>query len=509
MSQNLGGTGGTRLTGRLATRGTPGWADAMRTFNARIDRASVEPIVIVYVRNAADVATAIRYARENDLPFRIRCGGHSYEGYCLVKDGLVIDVTEINHVNLDTASGRVSVGAGVRCLDLAEKLAAAGRLVPIPTFASVGIAGATLGGGAGVASRRFGLTIDNLVSAQVVLADGRLVAANDRENPDLFWALKGGGGGNFGVVTEFTFQTHPARNVAGFSAEWDWSVFDNLVDFWQRWATEVEDGLTAILDLRADGKIQMFGQYTPAAKDVPGSVAARLELMSAQVPFLRGSSATLRNAEAALRPLFDRVPPRKRDVRLAPLAMANRAFAQVNASDPDWRRQLRKEQIFKSTSAFAMRPFPKEALAILRRAIESSPKRGTEKNADQDMVRLLPGGGLPARVDDASSAVAARQAKILLQYDAYWELPEDTQANVDWVERMRSDLLPYAGGAYINYHDSLIADPLVSYHGTKLRRLVEIKAKYDPENVFNYPQSVPPKLSADQDAALRRADAVG
>ena len=487
----------TPLTGRVIQRGEPGWERARRNFNARIDPQSVEPKMIVFVQNAADVRHALAYARANQLPFRVRCGGHSYEAYSLVKDGLVIDVSDINHIIYDPATGHVTVGAGARCLDVAERLAAANRLLPLPTFASVGVAGATLGGGAGIASRKFGLTADNLVSARVVLADGRLLTANDTENSDLFWALKGGGGGNFGVVIEFTFRTHPARNVAVFRASWDWAMFAELVEAWQHWAPQVEDNMTAILDLRADGHLVMFGQYTPDSNEGLYGLQATLELLIAQIPLLKYASGTLRRANSVLRQLFAHVPPMKIEMGLAPLSIANRLFAQISPRDPDWRRQLREKQIFKSTSSFAFAPLPQEAIRTLRSALESSPKRAGEKNYDQDMVRLLPGGGLPARQPSDSSAVDARQAKIGLQYDAYWDDPEDNAANTAWVEGMRKDLGPYTRGAYINYHDSLIPDPLISYYGTKLRRLVAVKTKYDPDNVFQYPQSIPIALSSD------------
>ncbi len=492
------------LTGRVLQRGDPGWEKARRTFNARFDHQTVEPKIIVFVQNVGDVVQALRYARDNALPFRLRCGGHSYEAYSVVKDGLVIDVSDVNHIVFDPVTGYVTVGAGARSLDVAEKLAAVNRVLPVPTFASVGIAGATLGGGAGITSRKFGLTADNLIDAKVVLADGRLLTASDAENPDLFWALKGGGGGNFGVVTEFTFKTHPARNVAGFTASWEWAQFEDLVDVWQRWAPEVEESMTAILDLRADGKLVMFGQYTPDSNEGLFGLQAKIEALLGQVPLLKSLSGTLRKTDAVLRHLFARVPPSKVEIRLAPLALANRAFAQINPRDPDWRRQLREQQIFKSTSSFAFAPLPPEAIRTLRHDLESSPRRQKEQNFDQDMVRLLPGGGPAAQIASDATAVHARQAKILLQYDAYWDDPRDNETNTAWVEGLRRDLAPYTRGAYVNYHDSRIPDPLISYYGANLRRLVAVKAQYDPENVFQYPQSIPTALTEEQEAALRR-----
>jgi hypothetical protein len=250
----------------------------------------------------------------------------------------------------------------------------------------------------------------------------------------------------------------------------------------------------------------MIGQYTPDSNDGWFGLKAKLELLLGQVPVLKQLSGTLRRANAVLGELFRQVAPTKVEARLIPLAIANRVFAQVQPKDPDWRRQLREQQIFKSTSSFAFEPLPREAIVKLRYAIESSPRRGGEKNYDQDMVRLLPGGGEAARVPPEASAADARLARVLLQYDAYWDDPQDSGPNTAWVDGMRRALGPYTRGAYINYHDSLIDEPLLAYHGTKLRRLVTIKRKYDPENVFNYPQSIPTALSPEQEAALSRAE---
>lgn len=468
-----------QLTGHVLRKGDPGWKEACTNFAGRVDAASVEPKAVVFVGSEQDVSNAVRWAREQKMPFRIRCGRHSYEAYSLVKDGLVIDVTHLNRVSVDSKTGLAKVGAGSRCLDVADALAEHGRVLPLPTFPSVGIAGATLGGGVGMTSRKYGLTCDNLVSARVVLADGKVVEASEKENPDLFWALKGGGGGNFGVVTEFTFQTHPVQNVAVFNAAWDWSKFDQIVDAYGKWAPTVDENLTGALRVTADRKIALYGQYTP------------------------DDDTGLPGVKTALHSLFAQVPPDHQEVRFLSPAVAARVFGQVDPVEKDWRKSLRKEQIFKSTSAIADRPLPKDGIAKLREAMENSPKTNGEFNPDQDMVQFLPGGGATARVAADRTAARRRQCAYILQYDAYWQKPEDEAANTDWVLKLRDDLMPYATGAYVNYHDSRLEDPLVAYYGANLIRLSEVKAKYDPENVFQYPQSVPVRLTeAQRQAAL-------
>lgn len=456
------------------------WQEALVHFCGRIPPKEVEPKALVFVQNPKDVQNALQVAKDQNLPVRIRCGGHSYEAYSLVKDGLVIDVTDMNQIEFQPKDGTVTVGAGCRVHDISQALSKVDRCMPLPTFPSVGISGATLGGGVGLTSRKHGLTCDNLLSAQVVLADGRLVTASQKENPDLFWALRGGGGGNFGVVTSFTFQTHPVQHVAAFEASWDWKQFDQVVDAWQKWAPNCDDRVTPVLALRADHQIKLYGQFTP------------------------DSDRDLAQAPQLLQQLYAQVPPQTSSLQALPTEVASRVFGQLQPDSIDWRKDLREEQLFKSTSAVAFQPLPAEAITNLRQQLESSPRRAGEVNPNEDMVQLLPGGGASSRTPIGDTGVYSRKAQFILQYDAYWEQPQDEKVNTQWVEGLRDSMLDYAQGAYVNYHDSLLEDPLVSYYGPNLPRLVEVKKTYDPENFFHYPQSIPLQLSEPQAQACQR-----
>jgi FAD/FMN-containing dehydrogenase len=229
-----------RLRGTVATRGAPGFREAAELFNTRFD--SIHPAAIARCRSAADVAACIRFARDHDVPIAVRSGGHSYAGYSTGR-GLVIDVARMNRVAVDPSTGTASVGAGARLVDMYSTLASAGVLVPGGSCPTVGIAGLTLGGGIGVVGRKYGLTCDNLHSVQMVTADGSVLTCDESSNADLFWACRGGGGGNFGVATRFTFGTHPATALSLFTLAWDWTSAPAVLAAWMDWMLDAPDEL--------------------------------------------------------------------------------------------------------------------------------------------------------------------------------------------------------------------------------------------------------------------------
>lgn len=207
------------LTGRVVAPWDPGYDDARLDYNARFD--DIHPGLIVFCQTVQDVEEAVRWARRHRIRLRIRSGRHSYEAYSILNRGLVIDVSAINHIDCDPDEGTAQIGAGAQLIDVYQTLWDQGRVtVPGGSCATVGIAGLTLGGGFGLVSRQFGLTIDAVESMQMIDARGRRVDAAPEVHDDLFWALRGGGTNNFGVVTEFTFQTFPVGLVTIFSLQW-------------------------------------------------------------------------------------------------------------------------------------------------------------------------------------------------------------------------------------------------------------------------------------------------
>ena len=237
-----------RIAGTVVVAGAAGYDAARLLYSPRFD--GTHPLAVVYCESAADVSHTILWARQSKVPIAARSGGHSYAGYSTTR-GVVIDVSRLASITVNAAAGTVGIGAGARLMDVYRELAARGLTIPAGSCPSVGIAGLALGGGVGFAGRKLGLTCDNLRSFTMVTADGVVRPCNAQRNPDLFWACRGGGGGNFGVATRFTFTTHPVSTATIFRAGWSWSDAARVVDAWQRWAPNAPDELFSLLSLEA------------------------------------------------------------------------------------------------------------------------------------------------------------------------------------------------------------------------------------------------------------------
>lgn len=461
----------TELTGRVIYPGDDGWDEARHGFARWPNYAAHMPRVIVFCQDAADVSNALLWARENGVPLRPRCGRHNYEGWSsLVKNGIIIDVSDMDSVRVSRDAGTARVGAGIDMLDLSESLGQIGVTFPSATGKTVGLSGLTLGGGFGVTTRKWGLTCDSLVEAELVTADGQIVRASAAENPDLYWACRGGGGGNFAIATSFTFQVHKIGNVAVFSISWPWEAFETVVNAWQAWAPEVEDSLTSFMTLLSTRTLTMQGQFTP------------------------DSDADLPRINQLLAPILAAAGPQSVNIQMLPNLNASRLFLGVDPLQPEWRVQKHSDdQIFKSSSALAYQPFPPEAIALVKSRLEACPTLSAAPS-QPSMIQLLGGGGAMGRIAKDATAVWHRQTKFVVQYDAYWTAPEDGKKTLEWITDFRREMTPYTVGAYVNYADDRLVNPLQQYYGDNLKRLVEIKQKWDPQNVFHFPQSVPLSL---------------
>jgi FAD/FMN-containing dehydrogenase len=272
------------IRGHVFERGAPGFAAAAQLYNPRFD--GVLPTAVVRPVDAVDARNAIRFTVARGVPVRARSGGHSYAGYSTLSDGVVLDLRLLNTITVNTSARTATVGAGAQLIDVSAALARAGATLPAGSCPSVGISGVTLGGGFGLAGRHFGLTADNLVGAQIVGADGALKSVNASTDPDHLWALKGGGGGNFGIVTEFTFTIHPLPSSAAYiNVAWPWSSADEAIAAWQSWAPHMTDRATTILHLNsgASPSITANGQYLGSASALPSLLAPLLGVPGAQV----------------------------------------------------------------------------------------------------------------------------------------------------------------------------------------------------------------------------------
>src|SRR5918994_7178333 len=274
------------LTGRVIWPHDPSYDEARQSFNARFSRF---PAAIVVCDNMDDVRNAVHWARQEGLPVRARSGGHSYEAFSVVDGGLVVDVGGLTGVEVDVSRGEAVIGAGVRLLDCYRRLWEHGVTIPAGTCPGIGIAGLTLGGGIGFLSRQYGLTCDNLVTVELVAADGRVLRAGEEQHPDLFWAMRGGGGGNFGIATAFTFRVHAIGDVVIVRVTWPWDDVAEVLDAWQRWAPFVDERLCVALAVAhpSAGTISATGLFTGSAAELPSLLEPLLRAGTPGTPLIQ------------------------------------------------------------------------------------------------------------------------------------------------------------------------------------------------------------------------------
>ncbi|HTG48275.1 MAG TPA: FAD-dependent oxidoreductase [Actinomycetota bacterium] len=461
-----------KLSGSLILPSSSSYATARLAYDPRFD--GVHPAAIVKAASAQDVAATIAFARTNALPFAARAGGHSYGGYSL-STGIVIDLSAMAHVQAQPSSHSVTIGPGARLIQVATALAQSGSALPGGTCATVGISGLTMGGGQGVLGRNFGLTCDSLTSADVVLADGSTVTANATTHPDLYWALRGGGGGNFGVVTSFTFSTHALSQLTVFSLEWPWSAAEKVTAAWQSWAPAAPAPLWSSLRLRwipgSGPSVSVAGAWSAAAAGLP----QHLKALAAAV----GSAPTS-------------------SVQTMSYLAAEQYFAGCTgyslsecALTIDGGKLSREASLAKSD--FFTKPMSSGAIGSLLGTIED--RAGTPALASQSGGVLFDSwGGKIAQVAPNATALPARNSTYLAQEFVTFDSLSSSavSANQQWLGSLWQGLRSSVSGlAYVNYIDPQLSDWQQAYYGSNLARLVQVKQTYDPDDVFRFAQSIP------------------
>ncbi|TMK37027.1 MAG: FAD-binding oxidoreductase [Actinobacteria bacterium] len=462
------------LHGRLIRPGTPSYPGARLAYDPRFD--DIRPRAIVMANTAGDVARTILFARDHSLAFAARCGGHSYGGYSL-SDGIVIDSSEM--ATIRTGAGTAMIGAGAKVIDVAAGLAAAGAVIPVGTCATVGISGLTLGGGQGIVGRRFGLTCDSLRAATVVLADGRIVTCDASTDADLFWALRGAGGGNLGVVTSFTFVSHPLNAITAFSMSWPWSDAADVVAAWQTWGPSVPAPLWSSCRLRwipgSGPSVSVSGAWSSAASELARHLD---ELASAS-----------------------RHAPSRSTVTMSPLDAA-RYFAGCSSySIEDCRLTEQGGRLTREGSLAKSDFFDRSIDAdVVRAALALIEGRGatTALAAQTAGVLFDAWGGTITDVAPDGTAFPHRGARFLGQEFVTFHGPitdATLGTNRGWLTNLWRAFRPAASGAaYVNYIDPELRDWLRAYYGDNLARLVDVKRRYDPDDAFRFAQSIPTTL---------------
>lgn len=440
-------SGSTGLTGEVVRAGDPGYEAARVGWNRLYSRY---PEAIVFCAETQDVVNAVAWAREQGIAMRARSGRHSLDGWSSVDGGLVIDVSRMKGVVIDVAAGTATVGTGLTQREVVPALGERGFVMPTGSEGGVGLGGVVLGGGFGLLTRRFGLASDNLLAAEIVVPAGahsaEVIEASEHVNPDLLWACRGGGGGNFGIATSYTLQLHELEHVEFAILRWD--GLDHLAEVlrvWQRDAPVADERLTSALEASS------------SAIEVTAVLhsGTRVELDEALASLLAIGNPDVTNLNDAWPILF---------------AHADRA--------PDL-------PFWKFYSQFVTTPFPEEAIDTICRYMANTPTAPSNFYASSfgGAVRNTPPGG---------SAFPHRDALFYCEPGAAWDDPALHATALRWAGDFWRALRPYGDGGYVNVPNAPSSDWQQEYYGANAERLRQVKAAYDPANVFSFEQSVPP-----------------
>ena len=465
MTQTIGGIEALRtaMTGAVVTPNDPDYDQARKVWNADIDH---HPAVVVQCATAQDVAEAIRFAQDQGLELAVRSGAHSMPGYSSVENGLVIDVSRMNQVTVDPEAKRARVQGGALLRDLDAATQGYGLAVPAGLVGHTGVTGLTLGGGMGWLTRQAGLSIDNLVSAEVVVADGTILRAAEDENPDLFWAIRGGGG-NFGVVTELEFRLHDVDPLVQFGLVfWDAGQGKQALRLMREVVAELPRSLNAI----------PAALTAPPAPFVPPEHHHKLGYALLLVGFADGAGhqQVLDRVRSSLPPLFEYVTPMPY-VTLQQLLDEANAWGFYGYDRGAYFEDLSDAMIDVFTEHVPRRTSPLSVVLFYR-----LDEAYSEINDDETAF----GGG--------------RSPRYMGFFIGLCPKPDLLPPEREWVRSMWDDLKPHMIGttAYVNALEGQEGDRVRETYGHKYQRLATIKAKYDPQNIFHRNVNIEPAQPA-------------
>jgi FAD/FMN-containing dehydrogenase len=457
------------IDGQVALPGSPVYERAHKPFNARFHE--LRPKAIVLCATPQDVSEAISFLRRHGLEHATRSGGHCFAGHSSTP-GVIIDVTPMDSVSV--SGDLATVGAGARLGELYEALQQHDLTIPAGTCPAVGVAGLTLGGGLGILGRKYGATSDRLIGAQIVLADGRILDCDESHNQDLFWALRGAGGGNFGVVTSLVFQTVPVPQVTNFHLAWPYDRAVGVIEAWQRWAPNGPDELAASLKVTATGDADQ-----PASVDVYGALIGTLSDAAGLLDELVAWSGSDPTSASSERMTF----PETR-----------RFWAQLGAAealaDEGLQPHATQQPYLFAKSEFFGRPLPTEAIVALVENFSLGRVSGESRELD-----FMPWGGAYNRVRPDATAFVHRDELFQLKHSVIVAPEGSTGQKADarkWVARSWGSVHPWGSGrVFQNFVDPDLKGWADAYYGTNYDRLVRVKARYDATGFFRFQQSLP------------------
>ncbi|MDA9491220.1 FAD-binding oxidoreductase [Bradyrhizobium sp. CCBAU 11361] len=445
------------LRGKVCLPGEAGYDEARTIWNAMIDR---QPSAVVRCRGAADIMRAVSFAREHGALLAVRAGGHNIAGNAVCEGGLLIDLSLMRGVRIDPVSCTARVEPGATLGDFDREAQAFGLATPLGINSTTGVAGLTLGGGFGWLSRKFGLAVDNLISADVVSADGKLVQASATENPDLFWALRGGGG-NFGVVSSFEFRLHPVGpNVLSGLIVHPFARARELLAGYRQAAANAPDELTQWVVLRK----------APPLPFLPADVHGK-EILVFAVCYVGDE----RGGNQALEPLRGLGTPIADVVGMQPFIAWQSAFDPLLT--PGACNYWKSHNFVELSDGL---------LDVLVSQVAQLPTEECE-------IFIGQLGGEAGRVAPDATAYPHRNANFAMNVHTRWREPADTQRSIEWARKLFTEAAPHAtGGVYVNFMPEDEADRVSSAYGTNYAHLMALKSKYDPGNLFRLNQNVRP-----------------
>jgi hypothetical protein len=441
------------LTGIIVTPSDPEYEEARQVYNRAIQKY---PLAIVYCLTVWDVARAVKWARRNSVGFRIRGGGHNYEGYCVGNAVLVIDLSRLNAVRADPSNRTVTVQGGALNRDLLPFLAASGRDFPSGSCPGVGVAGYAMGGGWNYFCRCLGLGCDSLVSLRMVNWEGEILTASEDENPDLFWACRGGGDNNFGVAVSLTFKiprkTGRVTYFTIYRPDADAAAQQRFLSAWQEWLPGLDAGMTLRPSL-----------YNSAEEG--------RAIYSRGIFFGRPEEA-----RRLLRPLI-----RSADMTFSAQYVTFARAVQILGS------VYPPSEMFMTTGRFVERMFTPCEIERIVALLDERPE-----GVELIELGLFAMGGKVRCVPPHCTAFFYRNASYILAMQAMWTDPAAADAGGAWVAEAFGVIEPLTAGSFVNFPYDCLYDYEDAYYGGNVPRLRAVKTQYDPENVFRYPQSIRP-----------------
>lgn len=441
MPSNLG-----TLTGEVVRAGDPGYEAARLGWNRLYSRY---PEAIVFCADTQDVVNAMCWAREQGIALRARSGRHSLDGWSALDGGLVIDVSRMKSVVIDEAAGTATVGTGLTQKEVVPALGEKGFVIPTGSEGGVGLGGVVLGGGFGLLTRCLGLASDNLLAARIVVPDGKqsakVIEVSESSHPDLLWACRGGGGGNFGIATSYTLKVHALAHVEFVIARWTGHEhLPELLRTWQRDAPVADERLTSALEMDS-GAVELSAVMHGASRqELDDALASLLAIGDPELTYMNEPWPVI--------------------------------YANVDRA-PDL-------PFWKFYSHFVKTEFPHEAIELICEYMANTPSPASNffLSSFGGAVRHAPAGG---------SAFPHRDALFYCEPGAAWEDPALHPKALRWAGDFWRDLRRYSHGAYVNVPNAPATDWEQQYYGVNAERLRQVKATYDPQNVFNFEQSVP------------------